>query len=126
MKNSSVVDLKVWQQWKDFEKNENSPGFFLQLLQQGLKTFPEYMHGLEKAMTEKDMKAIFFNAHALGSSCLSLGAVDLGQALRQIESATQNTPPRIRSDLMPTVQSAFSILLNEIQIECSRIQSRAS
>jgi HPt (histidine-containing phosphotransfer) domain-containing protein len=125
---SSVIDLSVWKKWRDFEKEEESPGFFLELLNDALKSTPDLMRELEAAFGSNDSQKIFFYAHTLGSTCLTLGGAHLGQMLREIEHDAKLMPPKVRTDLLKPVQKGFADFISELTAERDRLTklSRAS
>jgi HPt (histidine-containing phosphotransfer) domain-containing protein len=122
---SSVFDMKVWDDWKKFEKDEDSPGFLLQLLQDAHSSSHQHITALETAVKAGDLDKAFYYSHTLGSTCLSLGAVNLGNMLRELEHATKEKPPRLRSELLPQILAAFKEFMSEIEKECARQKSAA-
>jgi HPt (histidine-containing phosphotransfer) domain-containing protein len=118
---SDIIDKEVWEGLREFEKNEEMPGFFLNLLGTVLTSSQAQMDGLLKAVEEGDIKRVHYYAHTLKSSCASLGAMELAKTLGEIEFSSIEKPPVIRKDLMATVEDVFKDFLQEIQNEHSRL-----
>ena len=55
---TSLIDSAVWEKWRQFEIAENSPGFFLDLLQTGLTSTPPLMASLKQAFADQDIKNV--------------------------------------------------------------------
>ncbi|UYL07412.1 Hpt domain-containing protein [Bdellovibrio sp. SKB1291214] len=118
---SDIIDKVVWEGLREFEKNEEMPGFFLNLLGATLTASRTQMDGLLKAIDDSEAKRVHYYAHTLKSSCASLGALNLAKTLGEIEAAALQKPAVIRQDLIPSVRSVFDQFLQEIQNEYNRL-----
>ncbi len=117
----SVIDKKVWQDWRNFEKQEASPGFFLELLTKVLASSPQLMSDLLAAHHQKDLNKVRYCAHTLSSSCKSLGAMSLGDLFSALENGCRAEPPVLHTQLMPALEKTFALFINEIQTEHDRL-----
>ena|GEM_PF-4752152 len=119
---TSLIDSAVWEKWRQFEIAENSPGFFLDLLQTGLTSTPPLMASLKQAFADQDIKNVIYFSHTLSSSCRSLGASQLASQLKDIEWAARATPPTIQNELLPLSQKMFEAFVEELKREIARIK----
>ncbi|WP_413294848.1 Hpt domain-containing protein [Bdellovibrio sp. HCB185ZH] len=119
--NSQVCDKNVWQELREFEKNEGAEGFFKQLLQAVLTTAQPVMDSLVKSSVEGDVKKTHYYAHNLKSTCASLGAKSLAQKLGVIETGCKEVEPVIHHHVIAEAKAEFTLFLNEVQEEFNRI-----
>lgn len=121
--NTALIDSAVWDKWRQFELTENSPGFFLDLLQTALASTPPLMKSLKEAFANQDLKNVIYFSHTLSSSCRSLGATQLASELKAIEWAGRSKPPEIKNELLPASEKMFEAFVEEIKREIARIKS---
>jgi HPt (histidine-containing phosphotransfer) domain-containing protein len=121
-----VIDKKIWNTWREFELNEESPRFFLDLIEKFLENTPNLFLEFLDAIKNKDLKKIVYCSHTLASSCASLGAVQLSEYLKEIEDAARSKNPSIKIDHMSAIESHFAEVLHEMKMEQERLQNLAS
>jgi HPt (histidine-containing phosphotransfer) domain-containing protein len=122
MKNSVIIEA-VWAKWRQFEIDEDSPGFFLELLEVALSSSPPLMQDLLKSAEQSEVKKVIYCSHTLKSCCQSLGALTLAEAMKSIEIAARGTPPKIETELVIFSHQMFEIFIREIQKEIARIKA---
>ena len=114
---SDIIDKAVWDQLREFEKNEEVPYFFKNLLHTVLTTAPPMMELLLSSVENEEVKKVQYYSHTLKSTASSLGAMGLGKLLGEIESGCVQTPVTIRKDLIPEVSKIFGLFIQEVQDE---------
>jgi len=121
----SVIDISVWNKWREFEREEQAAGFFRELLEKALVSSPKLMDDLEVAIKESNVKAVHYGSHTLSSTCKSLGAIALADKLKAVENETRKTPPTIRKDLLPAIRAEFDLFIAEVQQEYDSLKKAA-
>jgi HPt (histidine-containing phosphotransfer) domain-containing protein len=122
----SVIDIAVWNKWRDFEKEEQADGFFCELLEKALMSAPKLMNDLEAAIEQTNVKAVHYCSHTLSSTCKSLGAPDLADKLKAVENESRKTPPVIRKDLLAPILAEFRMFIAEVQHEHDKLKQKAA
>jgi CheY-like chemotaxis protein/HPt (histidine-containing phosphotransfer) domain-containing protein len=89
------------------ELGGDDPSIFHELVDLFLSDTPERMRGLEEAHASGDVGAIEAAAHALKSSCGNLGAMQLYEMFRDIESCGRSGDVESVSSLIPQVRDEF-------------------
>lgn len=125
MRDPVVVDKNVWQQLRDFEKAEGTPGFFEQLLKTVLEHANSQMDNLVTSANAGDFKKTHYYAHTLKSTTASLGAMDLAEYLAVVEADCKATTPSINQRAIEESQDLFYLFLQEVQAEYDRIKNAA-
>lgn len=120
--NTPLIDTSVWDKWRKFEVTENSPGFFLGLLETGLSSTTPQMQSLMAAIERQDLKEIIYFSHTLSSTCRSLGAPQLASHLKDIEWSARATPPVVKRELSTVIQKMFENFAEELKKEIARIK----
>jgi HPt (histidine-containing phosphotransfer) domain-containing protein len=113
----SLIDQTVWDEWKNFEREEDQPGFFAKLLEAFLTSTPKLMEGLGKGFATQNFKEVHYFAHTLASSCRSLGANGLADDLKAVELAAKATPPVMKTDLLNPIQMNYKAVKKMIEVE---------
>jgi CheY-like chemotaxis protein len=72
-----------------------------------LKTAPDQVSALKKALSLHDTKGVGAAAHSLKSSSYFVGATQLGNVCREIESAARAPVPVLSQNLVSTVESEY-------------------
>ena len=95
--------------------DESSPGIFQQLLKTFLETMPKEIAQLRALFAAGDLAGLSRVAHRFKSSCLSLGAMKMGETLKILEVDAKNLPPEKIEELVTFVEKASLDIAVEIQ-----------
>lgn len=72
-----------------------------------LKSTPDLVRAMRRAVDAGDAAAVGTAAHSLKSSSLNIGAARLGNLCREIEAAARSTPPATSAALVAALESEY-------------------
>lgn len=98
----------------------DSPGFLGELIDLFQKEAEVLMTALRGALGEKDARAFERAAHTLKGSCGNLGAQAMSRLCAELQTAGHQADWSRAAQLLPDVESEFSAVKAELQVEKAR------
>ena len=108
------IDLTAIEELRELV-DEDTPDFLKDLLRSFLEDAGEHLRSMTTGLESQAVETIMAAAHTLKSSSANLGALQLSDFCRQIETITRNRNLDGVSDLLESAHQEFKRVQKEIQ-----------